>query len=216
VLDARAAKFMRMAGRTTDSAERVALVARARRKSLLYANRHRLRHVDLEECFSQAVMELVRWVRAGGTFEDSGHAAIALETRFLSRVIDRRRAVRGRSPITKALESALAVGGDANLIDMRCGGEELALLRLELRNVARVAHGLTADQRLVVACQVGLQMRCAEFCGLFGWSSEKYRKVAQRARARLRALTDAFDENELKLNVPPARVGTDREIGTRP
>jgi DNA-directed RNA polymerase specialized sigma24 family protein len=205
---------MRAADRTTDSAERVALVAQAKRKSLMHANRHRLRRVDLEECFGQAVMELVRWVRAGGTFENPAHAASALETRFFSRVLDRHRAVRGRSPIKAALESALAVGGDADLLDTRCGGEELALLRLELRNVARTAPRLTADQRLVVACQVGLQMRCGEFCELFGWSSEKYRKVAQRARARLRGLTDALDENE--LNVPPAQVGTDRETGRRP
>jgi DNA-directed RNA polymerase specialized sigma24 family protein len=203
---------MRMAGRTTDSAERVALVARARRKSLLRANRHRLRRVDLEECFGQTVMELVRWVRAGGTFDNPTHAASALETRFFSRVLDRRRALAGRSPIKAALESALAVGGSANVPDVRCGVEELALLHLELRNVARVAHELTADQQLVVACQVGLQMGCGEFCGLFGWSSEKYRKVAQRARARLRVLTDAVDENE--LDAPPARAGTDKEIGT--
>jgi hypothetical protein len=31
-------------------------------------------------------------------------------------------------------------------------------------------------------------MDSAEFCERFGWSSEKFRKVAQRARARLRAL----------------------------
>ena len=30
-------------------------------------------------------------------------------------------------------------------------------------------------------------MGCAEFCLTFGWSAEKYRKVAQRGRARLRA-----------------------------
>ncbi len=31
-------------------------------------------------------------------------------------------------------------------------------------------------------------MDCAQFCERFGWSKEKYRKVAQRARARLREL----------------------------
>jgi hypothetical protein len=31
-------------------------------------------------------------------------------------------------------------------------------------------------------------MECVEFCRRFGWSKEKYRKVAQRARARLREL----------------------------
>jgi DNA-directed RNA polymerase specialized sigma24 family protein len=214
------AVLTRVRGRTMDSAERVALVAQARRKALLRANRHRLRYADLEECFSQATVELVGWTRAGGVFESANHAASALETRFLSRVLDRRRAVAGRSPMQAALEDALAVGGSANLPDHRCGVEELAMLHLELRNIARVASRLTADQRLVVACQVGLQMGCAEFCGLFGWSAEKYRKVAQRARARLRVLSDAVEEADAvdvtKLNASRARVGSDKEIGTHP
>lgn len=197
-----------------DSAECVALVARARRKALLRANRHRLRYEELEECFSQAIMELVGWARAGGVFDDASHVAAALELRFVSRVIDRHRAVTGRSGQKMALEEALRMGDNDMLADRRCGVEELAMLRLELRNVVRVAPKLTDDQRLVVACQVGLQMGCREFCGLFGWSTEKYRKVAQRARARLRLLTDAVDENE--LDVPPARVGSDKEIGKRP
>jgi hypothetical protein len=45
----------------------------------------------------------------------------------------------------------------------------------------------------VLASQVALQMPAAEFCLRFGWSSEKYRKVAQRGRARLRTLL-ASDE----------------------
>jgi DNA-directed RNA polymerase specialized sigma24 family protein len=201
-------------GRAVDAAERVALVALARRGALLYTHRHRLRHEDLEDCFSQATMELVGWARAGGTFLSTGHLIVALERRFLSRVQDRRRAVSGRSPMQAALEGALVhgeAGGQASVADARCGVEELAMLRLELRDIVRVAPKLTDDQRLVLACQVGLKMSCAEFCALFGWSSEKYRKVAQRARARLRLLTNRVDENE--LDVPPARVGSDKEIG---
>jgi len=34
-------------------------------------------------------------------------------------------------------------------------------------------------------------VRRIEFCQRYGWSFEKYRKVAQRARARLRALMEA-------------------------
>jgi len=64
-----------------------------------------------------------------------------------------------------------------------------------------VAPRLTDDQRLLVACHVGLQMRPGEFCALFGWSPEKYRKVSSRARASLRALTDEFAEYELNAPV---------------
>jgi hypothetical protein len=58
-----------------------------------------------------------------------------------------------------------------------------------LRTLERAAHELSPDQRLVLACQIGLQMSAGEFCARFGWSHEKHRKVAQRARARLRWLT---------------------------
>ncbi len=63
----------------------------------------------------------------------------------------------------------------------------LATLREELRRVRALAWSLTSDQRLVLAAQIG-QIECSEFCLRYGWSAEKYRKVAQRARARLRAL----------------------------
>jgi hypothetical protein len=36
-------------------------------------------------------------------------------------------------------------------------------------------------------------MDSAEFCRRYGWSSEKYRKVAQRARAKLRLLTEEYE-----------------------
>ena len=39
-----------------------------------------------------------------------------------------------------------------------------------------VADELTADQRLVLACQIALDMDCQEFCARFGWSAEKYRR----------------------------------------
>src|SRR5207248_11235906 len=42
-----------------EPAEEVALVAHARRELLLHAHRHRLRPEDLEDCYSQATLELV-------------------------------------------------------------------------------------------------------------------------------------------------------------
>ena len=43
-------------------------------------------------------------------------------------------------------------------------------------------------------------MSCAQFCGQFGWSKEKYRKVSQRARARLRELLSS-EEKESEQDI---------------
>ena len=90
-----------------------------------------------------------------------------------------------------ALETAISLG-DAEaqqvvIVDMRADLEALVLLRQDLRRVQALARQLTADQRLVLASQVG-QMSRAEFCERLKWSTEKYRKTAQRARAKLRRL----------------------------
>jgi DNA-directed RNA polymerase specialized sigma24 family protein len=93
-----------------------------------------------------------------------------------------------------AMESALFLGGsgeqEVEIADTRGDPETLVMLRHELTRVERLAREqLTRDQRLVLAYQIGLPLSGPrEFCCRFGWSQEKYRKVAQRARARLRAL----------------------------
>lgn len=180
--------------RAGDQTELVAVVISAKRATLLRAHRFRLRPDDLEECFAQAALELVVGARKGARFASRVHVARTLEQRFLSRVYDRRRAIEGRSAAQAELERALRAG----LLDV-AGGEvadpvadvaRLAALRGELALLPVLARELTADQRLVLACQIALQMECAEFCERFGWTREKYRKVAQRGRARLRALAD--------------------------
>jgi RNA polymerase sigma factor (sigma-70 family) len=195
-----------------DPAEEVALVARAKRELLLRVHRHRLRREDLEDCYSQAVLELVAHARRGGGFASRRHLANVLEQRFLSRIGDRRRALSGRSPMQAALERALPLDCEARdtveVIDTRAELETLVMLRHELERLRTLAQQLTPDQRLVIACQVGLQMSRGEFCARFGWSPEKYRQVAQRARARLRQLMS--DE----LDVPPVRVASEEETGT--
>jgi DNA-directed RNA polymerase specialized sigma24 family protein len=177
-----------------DPAEEVALHARAKRELLLRTHRHWLRREDLEDCYSQATLELIAHVRSQGGFASARHLANALELRFHSRIQDRRRALGGRSPMQAALELALTLGeeerGSFDVIDRRVGLEELVLMRIDLRRLPRLARRLTPDQQLVLASQVSLEMGCAEFCRRFGWSSEKYRKVAQRARKRLRALSE--------------------------
>jgi RNA polymerase sigma factor (sigma-70 family) len=170
----------------------VALVVRARRELLLRAHRHRLRREDLEDCYSQATIELISYARGGAKFSSRKHLANVIEQRFVSRIHDRRRALSGRSPMQAAIEAALPLGGSEDaqieIVDLRADPEQLAIMRQELRRVQQLAQRLSRDQQLVLACEVGLQMSAEEFCRRFGWSREKQRKVAQRARMRLRDL----------------------------
>lgn len=187
-------------------------MARARRDLLLRVHGYRLRREDLEDCYSQTIVELVVHVRRGGTFSDRAHLANAIEQRFLSRIHDRRRAVSGRSPMQAALENALPLDGldsEETAIADRVDLEQLAILRHELRALQTLAGELTDDQRLVLATQVSLQMGSREFCEIYGWSSEKYRKVAQRGRARLKRLMASED----KL-CPDSRSGSKQKVGT--
>lgn len=178
--------------RSADPTELLAVVVRAKRETLLRAHRHRLRRDDLEDCYGQATFELLRSVQRGGRFVDREHMANVLEQRFLARVLDELRATRGRSPERAAHEGALAIpiGASAGIdvADELADVHELVACRIELEQVVRVAPRLSADQRLVLASQV-CGVGCAELCRHTGWSVEKYRKVAQRGRARLRALT---------------------------
>jgi DNA-directed RNA polymerase specialized sigma24 family protein len=195
-----------------DPADELALVARAKRELLLGVHRHRLRRDDLEDCYSQATLELVVAIRRGA-FASRLHIARTLEQRFLSRVNDRRRALAGRSPMQAALETAARIdepGSEERTVrDRRSEPERLAMVREELRRVHALAAQLTPDQRLVIATQVGLAMGAQQFCELHGWSPEKYRKVAQRGRARLRALLLADERH-----VPPPAPLSEKSAGT--
>lgn len=194
-----------------DPAQDVALVASARRALLLHAHRHRLRREDLEDCFSQATLELLVAAREGRVFHSRRHVENALELRYLSRIHDRRRALGGRSAIQAAFETSVPLGpADEHdeIADTRAEVERLVILREELRRLAALAEQLSSDQRLVLAWQAQ-QLSGSEFCSRFGWSAEKYRKVGQRARARLRRLA-ALEEPP----VPPAPGVSEGEAGT--
>src|SRR5262249_17785109 len=75
--------------------------------------------------------------------------------------------------------------------------------RMDVARLEETLEELTADQRLVLACQVALDMQAAEFCRRFGWSPEKFRKVAQRARARLLGLQDEYARGERGRRLDP-------------
>ena len=182
-----------------DQVQEMALVAQARRQLLLRTHRHRLRKEDLEDCFSQATLELLAKAREGdgGTYVTRTHMANVLEQRFVSRIYDHRRALRGRSPAQAALNQALRLGDGADGIevaDVRAEIERLVMLRVDLRSLGQVIHQLTPDQRLVLTSFADAGIECVEFCERHGWSKEKYRKVSQRARARLRELMRECEE----------------------
>jgi hypothetical protein len=195
-----------------DPAEQLALVIHAKRGALLRAHRHQLRVEDLEDCFSQAALELLAAVRGGRRFASNAHAANALEQRFISRLRDRRRALGGRSPLQAALEDALPLGGvgelDVEIRDTRADVYQLVTQRMELQRVLEVAPSLSIDQRSVLAHQIAGGGR-AEFCGHFEWSFEKYRKVAQRGRSRLRLLMGADSVSGAACDVPAGRSGSE-------
>jgi DNA-directed RNA polymerase specialized sigma24 family protein len=197
------------AARGAAQAEEVALVAQAARRRLLAVHRHLLRWEDLEDCYSQATCELVAQAHSGGLrYRSRTHLTNTLQLRFVSRVADRRRALHGRSPSQALLDDAVPLGlmgdGSLELADPKADIERRTMLRFDLRCLEHATGALSPDQRLVLACQIGLQMGAAEFCRRFGWSEEKYRKVAQRARARLRRL---LDEPVVSAGAQPAGDG---------
>jgi DNA-directed RNA polymerase specialized sigma24 family protein len=188
-----------------DPAEEVAAVALAKRDLLLRVHRFRLRREDLEDCFSQATLELLMHVRDGGAFANRRHLANALELRLVSRIHDRRRALSGRSPMQAALESAAPlepIGTErVEIADSSAQVEEVVMLRADLREIQRLARHLTEDQRRALRSQLSGET-CAQFCSGSGWSAEKYRKVAQRGRTRLRSLMAGTQQI-----VPPKQQG---------
>lgn len=176
-----------------DPQEAVARVAAERRRRSLLSNRSRLSWEELEDCYSQATLELLARVQLRGPFSSGEHVAHALEQRFRSRIQDRHRARTGRSPGAAALAQALPLAacdtsrGAQTIVDRRADVEGIVLQREELARIARHTLALTHDQRLLLRSQI-VGEPSSSFCAEHGWSREKYRKVGQRARARLTAL----------------------------
>jgi len=179
-----------------DPAEEVARIAAARRPWLLRLHRRRLRFEDLEDCYSQATLELVARARRS-PFDGPAHVENALQLRFRSRIDDRIRALEGRSAIEAAIARAVPVDapgtGAGELEDRAATVERQVFARTEMQRLREVIADLSRDQQLVLASQVLLDMEAAEFCRRHGWSVEKYRKVAQRARGRLRLLVAEYE-----------------------
>jgi DNA-directed RNA polymerase specialized sigma24 family protein len=180
-----------------DPAEAVARVLHAKRSVLLRAYRGQLGKEDLEDCLSQAALELlVRARRKNAGLVSDAHIANALEQKLRSRICDLRRSRGGRSRIAAALACALPLAHEDERIgvepcDPRTSTERCALDRIALEELLANARRLTPDQRRVLASRLLLDARPAEVCERFGWSMAKYQKLDQRARARLAAMCEA-------------------------
>jgi hypothetical protein len=125
----------------------------------------------------------------------------ALEQKLTSRIEDRRRALSGRSPIESALAGAVQVDapaaeGGRELVDPTAEVVSRVANADELRRIWEVMADLSEDQKLVLSAQSHLDLDCAAFCDRYGWTAEKYRKVAQRARAKLRVLVGEYEVGE--------------------
>ena len=103
--------------------------------------------------------------------------------------------------------------GGADIEDRAAAVERQVLARTELRVVREVMADLTRDQQLVLASQVLVDLEPAEFCRRYGWSVEKYRKVAQRARIRLRALVAEYDRGDRCHRLEPDILAMASGIG---
>jgi DNA-directed RNA polymerase specialized sigma24 family protein len=169
----------------------VASVSRAKWTILLrvYSTRG-VAPADLEDCLAQATLELVVQARRGTIPADPRLVAGALEHKFASRIIDRRRAMTGRSASASYRAIGTAVEDLADLLPGQQDTAEQALGRDELRRLASALPRLTDDQRLVIRHRASGDGTPGEFAARHGWSMEKYRKVSQRARARLKALLE--------------------------
>jgi len=205
-----------------DPAEIVACVAAARRDLLLRAHRQRLRFEDLEDCYSQATLELVVRSRRA-PFANPDHVKNALEQKFVSRINDRRRALAGRSGIEAALATAVSVDGAGTAVpeieDRAAAVERRVEAQGDIRRLREVISELSLDQRLALHSQVNLQMDMQDFCERYGWSAEKFRKVAQRARSKLRVLVAEYQSGERCRRLEPdllalaAGAGVEGQLG---
>jgi DNA-directed RNA polymerase specialized sigma24 family protein len=175
--------------RPLDSANAIAGVAITGWQRLLRIHHHRLKRADLEDCLGQATLELLAAAARGQRFADADAIRAALQQRFQSRIIDRQRALGGRSPITASLHYATALDTVTDTVGSTAGDPLARVLeREQLASLTGAIGQLTADQRLVLRSHLDGHERPAQFCARHGWSGEKYRKTAQRARAKLRHL----------------------------
>jgi hypothetical protein len=174
---------------TTPARAREELVARqalSMREMLLCVHRRQARREDLEDLYSQAVLELLARARRDPTLRERAHVANALRQKLAARLLDHRRATHGRSRAETARACVLDIGLFAHRL---AGSEDTAqsvIHREQLRAILDASQVLSDDQRHALASRIAGESR-ARCCARQGWSEAKYHKLIQRGGARLRA-----------------------------
>jgi hypothetical protein len=172
--------------RATPVADLIAREAMALRARTIRVHRGRAGREDLEDFYSQAVLELLARAKRDPTLSTAPHVRNALRQKFEDRLRDHQRAAAGRSPATHARVHASPL----DLVEQLLGSDRDAVTELiereTLRELCAAVLRLTLDQRLALASQLNDEAPC-DCAARLGWTLEKYRKVAQRARARLHA-----------------------------
>ncbi len=143
------------ARRCTGVEELIAREALALRAILIRAYSSTARREDLEDLFSQAVLELLARARRDPTLSTAAHVRNAVRQKFASRVVDHHRAVAGRSTAANARSHACPLALVAERVpDMHDTVREL-IEREELRELAAAMRTLSPDQRHVLSSQMG-------------------------------------------------------------
>jgi len=125
------------------------------RRPLLAAYRGAAPREELEDIYSQSVLELLLRVRRDPTFQTPTHLANALRLRFASRVADYHRALAGRSPLSQALAQATRLDDPlAPSIPARDDLLSQVLAREEARELLRALNELPAAQRDAILAEV--------------------------------------------------------------
>ena len=151
------------------------------RGGLLRAHRHHALFEDLEDIFSQALLELLLRAQRDPQLYDPAHISNALRQRFAARLADHHRALAGRSPATAVPAGAQRLNNPkaptaADPVDL----VELVLVRERTRELLAMIAALPLAQRLALLSDAGA------IAPLPGAGGETHRKRCQRARHALR------------------------------
>ena len=177
-------------------------MACAKRELLLRVHRHRLRREDLEDCYSQASLELIAHARDGGAFasararRERARAALSLAHQRSRRGAQRAQPDAGRARARRRRSSRAGDGGVDVVDDARVGRGARARARRAARDRARRARRSRADQRLVIA----LAARRRKLRDASARARLVAREVPQGRAARAARLRELIEDGDASLS----------------
>ena len=172
--------------RPVPTADLVAREALALRSTLIRVHHTVAPREELEDLYSQAVLELLTRTERDSALTSAQHIRNSLRQKFASRILDHQRATAGRSPATRARATAQPLDETVDRVAGHRDALHELIARETLLELAAAIRELTHDQQLVLASQLNGETP-RDCCARTGWTTDKYRKLAQRARKRLRA-----------------------------